>query len=582
MTKFLSVSDALVCEWKIESSNSSTYVVFESEGQAFGVPRNFCGSIGIFTAATEMDSGCDKLPLLQGSPARIQRLLEAEVLRQRCPFGSLATIKPMLHPHWSQALPTWWESWLNVAQAGELSPQMELANLIAVGDYLNMPVMVNVLCSALSRMEWDPEVWSVIGTADLLGLVLASRPSLVDVVTKGHEESFDDIARSSAQACDIGQPWITLPLKAGQQVDLTKADPSSKKDSDRFAILKESVDHVTTVLLHDDTSRTVTPTELWWLYNLTQQLMTDTGESEIPAAEQVLQLAKDTFQHCAHTTLGKTGDVSTEEGKDRLLSLYKRAVYPLSQVFGYLEDYYLKSKNLLQLAEACLLEEMSHPALVEGKGYFQPKEDKTDKNANADKPSPEQKPKESEKASQLLDILLVQLDNNFDTVPLSAAVWKQIPLFEECFMGRFIQQAQQGGIQGDNLVIGMSGMNNAAFTEIVKFLDHHAVHPFPVFPKPLTGSISEVLVDYPWDLAWLHDRLIEDGDESKHSLLIEVISLANKMRLHTVVDIASAAMASLIRGKSPAEIRALFHIENDFTPEEEEKIREENRWCEEM
>ena len=28
------------------------------------------------------------------------------------------------------------------------------------------------------------------------------------------------------------------------------------------------------------------------------------------------------------------------------------------------------------------------------------------------------------------------------------------------------------------------------------------------------------------------------------------------------------------------QIRQLFNIENDFTPEEVEKIREENRWCE--
>ena len=29
------------------------------------------------------------------------------------------------------------------------------------------------------------------------------------------------------------------------------------------------------------------------------------------------------------------------------------------------------------------------------------------------------------------------------------------------------------------------------------------------------------------------------------------------------------------------EIRQLLHIENDLTPEEEAKIREENKWCEE-
>ena len=36
----------------------------------------------------------------------------------------------------------------------------------------------------------------------------------------------------------------------------------------------------------------------------------------------------------------------------------------------------------------------------------------------------------------------------------------------------------------------------------------------------------------------------------------------------------------MMKGKSKEEIRELFNIENDFTPEEEEQIREEERWAE--
>ena len=32
-------------------------------------------------------------------------------------------------------------------------------------------------------------------------------------------------------------------------------------------------------------------------------------------------------------------------------------------------------------------------------------------------------------------------------------------------------------------------------------------------------------------------------------------------------------------GKTPEEIRKTFNIQNDFTPEEEQQIREENQWC---
>ena len=40
-------------------------------------------------------------------------------------------------------------------------------------------------------------------------------------------------------------------------------------------------------------------------------------------------------------------------------------------------------------------------------------------------------------------------------------------------------------------------------------------------------------------------------------------------------------MASQIKNKSVVDIRKYFNIENDFTPEEEAQIQEENRWAEE-
>lgn len=35
-----------------------------------------------------------------------------------------------------------------------------------------------------------------------------------------------------------------------------------------------------------------------------------------------------------------------------------------------------------------------------------------------------------------------------------------------------------------------------------------------------------------------------------------------------------------VQGKTAEEIRKTFNIVNDFTPEEEAQVREENKWCE--
>ncbi|MCH86220.1 SKP1-like protein 1A [Trifolium medium] len=39
------------------------------------------------------------------------------------------------------------------------------------------------------------------------------------------------------------------------------------------------------------------------------------------------------------------------------------------------------------------------------------------------------------------------------------------------------------------------------------------------------------------------------------------------------------AAAYMIKDKTPEEVRTIFNIVNDFSPEEEAKIREENKWA---
>ena len=46
-----------------------------------------------------------------------------------------------------------------------------------------------------------------------------------------------------------------------------------------------------------------------------------------------------------------------------------------------------------------------------------------------------------------------------------------------------------------------------------------------------------------------------------------------------LLDLACAKVASMIKGKTPEDIRKTFNIKNDFTPEEEAAIKEENKWC---
>ena len=59
--------------------------------------------------------------------------------------------------------------------------------------------------------------------------------------------------------------------------------------------------------------------------------------------------------------------------------------------------------------------------------------------------------------------------------------------------------------------------------------------------------------------------------------LFEVILAANYLDIKTLLDLACAKVAAMIKGKTPEEIRSQFGIVNDFTPEEEAQIMEENK-----
>lgn len=66
----------------------------------------------------------------------------------------------------------------------------------------------------------------------------------------------------------------------------------------------------------------------------------------------------------------------------------------------------------------------------------------------------------------------------------------------------------------------------------------------------------------------------------EQEILFELILAANYLDIKGLLDLTCAKVASLIKGKTPEEIRTQFNISNDFTPEEEAQVREENKWCE--
>lgn len=64
-----------------------------------------------------------------------------------------------------------------------------------------------------------------------------------------------------------------------------------------------------------------------------------------------------------------------------------------------------------------------------------------------------------------------------------------------------------------------------------------------------------------------------------HDEVMELILASNYLDIKHLLDLTCAFIATLIKGRTPEEIRENFHIVNDFSPEDEQKIREENKWA---
>ena len=93
----------------------------------------------------------------------------------------------------------------------------------------------------------------------------------------------------------------------------------------------------------------------------------------------------------------------------------------------------------------------------------------------------------------------------------------------------------------------------------------------PVIEQPLPSNDLTKHVD-----AWYATFIIDGVDQA---LLFDLVIAANYLDIKPLLRLASARIAALIKGKSIEEIRQFFKMTNDFTPEEEQRIIEENNFA---
>merc|ERR1719238_1463404 len=124
---------------------------------------------------------------------------------------------------------------------------------------------------------------------------------------------------------------------------------------------------------------------------------------------------------------------------------------------------------------------------------------------------------------------------------------------------------------GTDEEVPLPNVKTAILSKVLDYCRYHKDDAMAEIQKPLkSANLIECGVSE-WDNEYVN---------VEQEVLFELILAANYLDIKSLLDLTCAKVASMIKGKNTEEIRKQFNIVNDFTPEEEAQVREENRWCE--
>eukprot|EP01133_Synstelium_polycarpum_P005748 gene5748-6652_t len=118
----------------------------------------------------------------------------------------------------------------------------------------------------------------------------------------------------------------------------------------------------------------------------------------------------------------------------------------------------------------------------------------------------------------------------------------------------------------DTNAIPLPNVTGSILEKVIEWCVYHIEHP-----KPDEKRDPKDIYDYAFDKEFV---------KVDHTTLFELILAANYLDIKGLLDVTCKTVANMIRAKTPEEIKNYFNLTQDFTPEEEEMIRNENEWCE--
>ena len=112
-------------------------------------------------------------------------------------------------------------------------------------------------------------------------------------------------------------------------------------------------------------------------------------------------------------------------------------------------------------------------------------------------------------------------------------------------------------------------LDSSILKKVKEYLEHYKDKEPLEIERPLPSNNFKECVDE-WDYNFTDIGL---------DIIFELILASNYLDIKSLLELGSAKISSILKGKTTEELKNIFNITNDFTPEEEQQIIEENKWC---
>jgi len=121
--------------------------------------------------------------------------------------------------------------------------------------------------------------------------------------------------------------------------------------------------------------------------------------------------------------------------------------------------------------------------------------------------------------------------------------------------------------------VAINNVRGDIMKELIAWVEHHK-------DDPDTSDEEEQYRDRRTDDIPQWDKdFVNKWDKST---LYEVLQACNFLDLRPLLEICCKTIANMIKGKSVEQVRDILGLVSDYTPEEEEQLKKENAWAEDL